>query len=517
VHYGRQDGESDERRRNYPNLAYDDDDQDPYVYKLPDSGLDQTEEELDNGEADVGDAPLKYLLIRGLKPNVNEQTFAKGLDKLYRKDNETGATPNSLKRVFLIRNRRTEQSLGYGVAEYFSVRDATDALDKARLLGPRCTISSRLVNADFPHLGVFPDVNAIDIRVNPDYTFEDNGIWRQYRDNRSFASEHFVNDKAPSGSEADIEEQHVLDDSKNDDSLVNKKRPSASQGLALMGDEPKHKKSRPQPKGLAIAQHWNSKRAELMENGEEVGSDDLQSSITHPPQIGTHVRAASLLSCPVQAPRIDQPSAPIQSFVYVGPRNGEHGKYCLLCGLKLPEQLQPERHVRESAKHRENIADPKKTAAGLERIRKWGLSENDTLRLSADVNPVDHFTEDDVSITQSLIVREPMKINLKARRKTSSDQSDVQSSEESSASAQVSKGLRMLQRAGWTPGQSLGNGLGLAKPIEQNVYASGVGLGHEGSRQGNAIQEAQRLTKNDRSGFLEKTRELARERFERMH
>ena len=74
----------------------------------------------------------------------------------------------------------------------------------------------------------------------------------------------------------------------------------------------------------------------------------------------------------------------------------------------------------------------------------------------------------------------------------------------------------MLQKAGWSAGQGLGAGGGVTAPIDQSLYASGVGLGHESSKKGDAVEEASRMTKNDRGEFLEKTRELARKRYEQM-
>ena len=56
----------------------------------------------------------------------------------------------------------------------------------------------------------------------------------------------------------------------------------------------------------------------------------------------------------------------------------------------------------------------------------------------------------------------------------------------------------------------------MTAPISQDVYAAGVGLGAQGGRLGDAVKEAARRTKDDYSGFAEKTRETARERYNRM-
>ena len=80
-----------------------------------------------------------------------------------------------------------------------------------------------------------------------------------------------------------------------------------------------------------------------------------------------------------------------------------------------------------------------------------------------------------------------------------------------------SKGASLLSKMGYTAGQGLGvSGEGMTAPINQDVYAAGVGLGAQGGKLGDAVVEAARRTKDDYSGFAEKTRETARERYSRM-
>ena len=68
---------------------------------------------------------------------------------------------------------------------------------------------------------------------------------------------------------------------------------------------------------------------------------------------------------------------------------------------------------------------------------------------------------------------------------------------------------------GWTSGQGLGaQGEGMTAPIATDMYVSGVGLGAEGGKMGDAVEEAGRNTKSGYEGFLERGREKAKERFE---
>ena len=80
-----------------------------------------------------------------------------------------------------------------------------------------------------------------------------------------------------------------------------------------------------------------------------------------------------------------------------------------------------------------------------------------------------------------------------------------------------SKGASLLGKMGWSAGEGLGaTGTGRTAPIATDMYVQGVGLGAQGGKVGDAIEEAERMTKGGYGGFLERTREGAKERFERM-
>jgi hypothetical protein len=88
---------------------------------------------------------------------------------------------------------------------------------------------------------------------------------------------------------------------------------------------------------------------------------------------------------------------------------------------------------------------------------------------------------------------------------------------EEQPAAKKSRGAGLLAKMGWTAGAGLGaEGAGRTEAIATEVYAPGVGLGAEGGKLGDASEEAARNTRGNFAGFVEKTRERARERFERM-
>ncbi len=89
--------------------------------------------------------PSQYLLVRGLEPGVTGEILAKAISKLYKNNDKeissakasikqsgakvvsTTAVPNlgaqegSLRRVFVVRDRRSDESWRYGFAEFHTV------------------------------------------------------------------------------------------------------------------------------------------------------------------------------------------------------------------------------------------------------------------------------------------------------------------------------------------------------------------------------------------------------------
>ena len=100
-----------------------------------------------NGASDASPdgTPSQFLLLRGLEPTVTEELLAKGVAKLYKPsrkaspslatttkkggakvasttgDANLGAKDGSLRRVLLVRNKKTQESWRYGFAEFATV------------------------------------------------------------------------------------------------------------------------------------------------------------------------------------------------------------------------------------------------------------------------------------------------------------------------------------------------------------------------------------------------------------
>lgn len=101
---------------------------------------------VNNGDNDAApeNQPSQFILIRGLEGSVNEDLLAKGVAKLYRPaggnnenptnaqkkagkvasttgDSNLGAREGSIRRVLLVRDRKTNESWRYGFAEFANV------------------------------------------------------------------------------------------------------------------------------------------------------------------------------------------------------------------------------------------------------------------------------------------------------------------------------------------------------------------------------------------------------------
>lgn len=392
-----------------------------------------------------------------------------------------GASPNSLKRVFLIRDRDTEKGLTYGFAEYHSVADARAALAKAEYLGDKCTISSKKLEIGYPHMGVFPAVLHGQETLDSKYMFQfKDGTSHRYHDARYYASVLDINMQPPSRSTNVSDAENVKKSKKRS------KDPNAGDTLDSSAKRAKVGSS----KSLGIVDQWNKKKAEL--RGEPV--ERLRS---HSPR---------------SEPDTTAQDPPQQSYVFEGQKGGKQRKVCLLCATEIPKQVTAAAHVLGSKLHAANLLDEAKCQKALQKIVEWaGITPDQTVQVRPDAPEKPKVIRDRAKERREQEARtgttEKLKVSLKDVKKGGPVGKPVEPS--------YGKGMAMLQKAGWKEGQGLGSGGGISAPIQQISYNAGVGLGHEGSKKGDAVEEATRMTRDD-GGFLEKTKEVARQRFERM-
>lgn len=171
---------------------------------------------------------------------------------------------------------------------------------------------------------------------------------------------------------------------------------------------------------------------------------------------------------------------------------------CYLCMRQFKSSANVNRHERLSQLHRDNLQNEELKSRGMAKLIKHGIVQQ-----------------------SSSEYRDRARERRRAfgRTKTGARQKPAAPKEEEAPPLQAtSKGASLLSKMGWSAGSGLGaQGTGVTAPIATEVYAQGVGLGAQGSKLGDAVEEAGRNTRGRYDEFLEKTRETARQRYDQMN
>lgn len=233
---------------------------------------------------------------------------------------------------------------------------------------------------------------------------------------------------------------------------------------------------------------WRNRHAEL--HGIQPEDSDPGSSDTGSQQANSH-------STPEAAAESTSPS---QSFADLG------RKCCLLCSRQFKTEAEVHKHERLSQLHRDNLKDGDLRAKALARLSKLGSD-----------NPSDTPTYRDRAKERRAAFNQP-KRPVSDSRPAAAAGAPPQASHDASPPAETqSKGAALLNKMGWTAGAGLGaQGTGIVAPVPTEMYVQGVGLGAQGGKVGDAVDEAERNTTGGYSEFLERTREKAKERFQRL-
>lgn len=407
--------------------------------------------------------------------------------------------------------------MGYGFAEFHSTSAAKGAIAKARELGDAFTISSRPVTASYPHMGVFPPIILGHSDDDGDFMFQINGNRHKYYDTRYYACELVVNPEPPVRARSRSPQKEPT-------TKAGTKRPTLPNDTLESQSGSKSRKTKSEP--FAMAQKWQQKQVELRGEDGESGEAPDTSDKRFVTKSGIHITSQIYDNSAEDRFAHDLLSGQhAQSFVFDGMKNGKERKCCLLCGTNLSANVSPEDHVRKSAAHADNLKDDAKYRKGLENLKKFGVKEDQTVKIQykppAMYEPDAPRPEyiDRAKARREQEAKAGTTEKFKVSLKSAAQRVKVQGNKPDTSASNVPSygvGKKLLQKAGWSDGQGLGSGTGISAPIEQNAYAARVGLGHDSSKKGDALQEAERLTKDDRGDFLQKTRDGARARFEKM-
>jgi hypothetical protein len=464
------------------------------------------------GDSDVSpdNTASQFLLLRGLEPGVTEELLAKGVTKLYKSQGNTasadpqpakktkitstttdtnlGAREGSLKRVLLVRDRKSNDSWRYGFAEFGTVDDAQAAMAKFSA-AEKFTISSKPVLVSYIHAGVFvPVLQALSPELAK-FTFSplsNPAMKLMYWDEAGYANELVTakddrsalskaKDSINAKLAAAAAKEGLVNASKDVDSKVKKRK-------AEKDTAPSSKK--------VVAPHlqfWSNRHAELHGLPPKDSEDPEESE---PPF--TDLSKSS---------KIDSDSPPSQSFA------DRERKCCLLCSRQFKTDAEVNKHERVSQLHRDNMLNEDLKAKALAKLHKSG-STQDEANTSAYR---DRAKERRQAFNQP---KQPAAQHNKAPKEA--NLATKQAEEEDVAPA-PSKGAALLGKMGWTAGEGLGaQGTGITNAITTDLYTQGVGLGAQGGKVGDAIEEAERSTRGSYADFVNKAKDKAKERFEKM-
>jgi G-patch domain len=468
-----------------------------YFQDPPNRGVPKASNVGDN-DASPDNTPSQFLLLRGLEPSVTEELLVKGVAKMYKPsapttanqsgskkgakvasttgDANLGAKEGTLRRVLLVRDRRSNESWRFGFAEFATVVDAMAALTRYNSF-EKFTIASKPVLVSYVHSGVFvPVLNPGG--VDPRFTFAplaNPAMTIAYWDDEAYVSE--------------------LQVSEAQDDTTSSKREDMAKEAAEWKDATKSKKRKAEMTAMDIStakkaapsylQRWSNQHAEL--HGLDPKPIEVQTGDTPTKPEG---RTTSEIS----------PAPPKQS--YADPIR----HCCYLCSRQFNSAAEVNKHERLSNLHQTNLEDDKLVAKAKAKLEKHGIA----------IQPQPQSTE------YRDRAKERRKafgvVNKKGEQVQPSKPKATPEEEEDDAPAMSSKGASLLGKMGYVAGAGLGaSGTGMTAPIAQDVYVAGVGLGAQGGRVGDAVEEAERNTKGDYGEFLAKTRDGARERYERLN
>lgn len=174
---------------------------------------------------------------------------------------------------------------------------------------------------------------------------------------------------------------------------------------------------------------------------------------------------------------------------------------CYLCMRQFKDSAEVNRHERLSKLHRTNLQNEDLTMKAMGKLVKHGIVQQ----------PSNEYRD------RARERRRAFGSSKASTTKTKLASTAPAPPKEEEPPAQTSKGASLLSKMGWSAGSGLGaQGTGMTAPIATEVYAHGVGLGAQGSKLGDATEEAGRNTRGRYEEFLEKTRQTARERYDQM-
>ncbi|KAK2608423.1 hypothetical protein QQS21_002990 [Conoideocrella luteorostrata] len=456
-----------------------------------------------------------------------------------------GAKPNSLHRVFLMRDVKSGESFKYGFVEFWTLEDAAAAVTKFRM-SRSFTVAGCAVTVAPTHMGVFLPEDRDTTPKNEHMSFNplfNPSLRVRYRDLHVFPSQLLVTSEPP----ADVKSSAAksAEDQEADGKKQKKRKADGSMAASVA------KKPVVMAGQLAV---WQRKHDELRADnpGSSVtGQSDfvprsdankapikisLSTSTKPGAPSGSLSSSAKQSSPPDRSPGKEPtaepptaaPSDNHQNHQPTGDSNAKEETYmdrdrlmCLICMRKYKSTDEVNIHEK-SRNHKTAMEDAEKVKAAIPRLaaRDKRLSKQ-----ADDASQTPQYR--DRAKERRDVYNQPNKPAfqpLKAKGESAKKHADQEASKPTAAATAAtappgpSKGAGMLAKMGWTAGAGLGaNGEGRTEVIATNAYQEGVGLGAEGSNLGDAAEFAEKKTTNRYSEYLNTVQDKARERYNQMN
>ncbi|KAF3903355.1 hypothetical protein AA313_de0209449 [Arthrobotrys entomopaga] len=435
-----------------------------------------------DGSKDVGETPSQFLLIRDLEANVTEELLLKGVQKL-------STDEFAIKRVLLVRDRRTNESWRFGFAEFSSVEEAKKAFEKYTTKDGGFTIKSRSVTVSYIHPGVF--VPMIQPKPSSErWTFEPlggmgGGVKLAYWDDEGYCKVHLAE-----GSKQEATKE-IRDRTKEDP----KSKKKGEKGAPETGQTEKTKKRKADnisgkdtpnvPKKLPThLQFWQERHSELH------GIDSTG------PNAG-----ASAPTKPADNTEADSP--PAKS--YADPVK----LCCYLCSRQFKTDAEVNKHERISKLHQTNLQNEELVKTAEAKLKKNGIRRGYDGAEDGNKGYRDRAKE------RRTIHSQPANPGAARGQQKAKEAAAARESPEKEVKAPINRGANLLSKMGWTEGRGLGaQETGITTPIVAEMYVEGVGLGASGGKVGDIIDGAPEA--GNYQGFVERTKEKARGRYEEL-
>lgn len=510
--------------------------------------------------ADAADAISQILVVYPLASFVTEDMLAKDL-KLLEKSEEPkaaasgptklkstaptadasrhGARPNSLHRVFLMRDANSGESFKYAFAEFWTLEDATAAVAKFRVTRT-FTVAGCSVTVAPTHMGVFvpeerePTPRIEHMSFNPLFN---PSLRVRYRDSHLFPSQSVVTSEPPP--DVKTGESKPNEDEQSDPKRQKKRKADGNLAASTL------KKQVPMAGQMAV---WQRKHDELHvgSDGRPAHPDGDRSDFTtksdgktpikislsnstklgassNPPRLSGRIPSPPAKDAPQTVsgagsssndaqPAEGKPDAGVAEESYLD----RERLMCLICMRKYKSNDEVNIHEK-SRNHKMAMEDEEKVKAAQPR-----LAARDK-RLQKQAETIGDDTQGggqyrDRAKERRDIYKQPTKPSAGPATNKAKTESKKPAEQEPSSKPAASKGAGMLAKMGWTAGTGLGaKGDGRTEAIVTNAYQEGVGLGAEGSNLGDATQLAEKKTTNKYSDYLSTVQDKARERYNQMN